>query len=806
VDWDRYSHDSLASSGYGSNYDQPPPQHGGYHPQPPMNQRDSSDGHAQLLSFKSWLSTQDDTISDQEALTKYAEYKQEFKRQQLNEFFVAHREEEWFKNKYHPDECTKRRDEQYRNLKKRVNIFMEFLDKKRFDDLTLDSPHADKLIKLMDWYVIRLEDGTDEDAIKLLCEEPVKPKPPPAPKVDEPKQVEKTADGKVSKAVKNGEKNDDISGESGSDSDGEKISDDEEGSPKASRKRRISEAKAAPASPTVEDEKDEDNNIADLAEKDGKAKDDSLMEDEADNISADEEEPRRKKLAGKRRKSSGGDSARSSGGEIDDEKVEKANDVESNDESGKTSKKVDETASIPALTEIELLPQLHRTASIFLRNLAPSISKAEVEGLCKKYPGFLRVAIADPQADRRWFRRGWVTFRRNVNIKEICWNMNNIRVKDTELGAIVNRDLSRRVRTVNGITPHKTIVRNDIRLAAKVIQHLDSKWNLWDDDSPADNKESYGVYSTNPVLKNITDYLIEEASAEEEELLGMAGGSDGELDSDHHENEKNNTIDRDEELIQVLDRLLLYLRFVHSLDYYNHAEYPYEDDMPNRLGIIHGRGMPPASKVNLVELQEYNRSFEQKISTFCVTTALLTDEECKVLGTKDEAAEVEKFISANTQELGKDKWLCPLSGKKFKGPEFVRKHITNKHGEKLEEVRKEVIFFNNFLRDSKRPHTPEANSRQGGDRGGQVPPLLPGRREPMMMDSFHPPAYPPFGGGGYGGGGNFAPRPPFPYRGDYGPRGGGRAPYNNRPGPPDHGRRQMISYRDLDAPAEPDDF
>ena len=28
--------------------------------------------------------------------------------------------------------------------------------------------------------------------------------------------------------------------------------------------------------------------------------------------------------------------------------------------------------------------------------------------------------------------------------------------------------------------------------------------------------------------------------------------------------------------------------------------------------------------------------------------------------------QVEKFLVANTQELGKDKWLCPLSGKKFK--------------------------------------------------------------------------------------------------------------------------------------------
>lgn len=56
---------------------------------------------------------------------------------------------------------------------------------------------------------------------------------------------------------------------------------------------------------------------------------------------------------------------------------------------------------------------------------------------------------------------------------------------------------------------------------------------------------------------------------------------------------------------------------------------------------------------------------------------------------------MEKFINANTQEIGKDKWLCPLSGKKFKGPEFVRKHIMSKHMEKIDEVKVEVTqdFF-----------------------------------------------------------------------------------------------------------------
>lgn len=48
--------------------------------------------------------------------------------------------------------------------------------------------------------------------------------------------------------------------------------------------------------------------------------------------------------------------------------------------------------------------------------------------VCKRYPGFVRVFLQDPQPERRFLRRGWVTFEHSVNVKEICWNLNNIRV------------------------------------------------------------------------------------------------------------------------------------------------------------------------------------------------------------------------------------------------------------------------------------------------------------------------------------------------------------------------------------------
>lgn len=43
------------------------------------------------------------------------------------------------------------------------------------------------------------------------------------------------------------------------------------------------------------------------------------------------------------------------------------------------------------------------------------------------------------------------------------------------------------------------------------------------------------------------------------------------------------------------------------------------------------------------------------------------DNKLVGLALKDIEMEIDKFVQANTRELAKDKWLCPLSGKKFKG-------------------------------------------------------------------------------------------------------------------------------------------
>lgn len=48
-----------------------------------------------LKSFKEFLLSLDDAVDETEAVKRYNDYKLEFRRQQMQEFFLAHKDEEW---------------------------------------------------------------------------------------------------------------------------------------------------------------------------------------------------------------------------------------------------------------------------------------------------------------------------------------------------------------------------------------------------------------------------------------------------------------------------------------------------------------------------------------------------------------------------------------------------------------------------------------------------------------------------------------------------------------------------------------
>ncbi|XP_033024917.1 serrate RNA effector molecule homolog [Lacerta agilis] len=721
-----------------------------------------------MKNFKEFLLSLDDSVDETEAVKRYNDYKLDFQRQKMQDFFLAHKDEEWFRSKYHPDEAGRRKQESHNALQNRLNVFLYLMDNGWFENLQLEIDKANAIIKVLDAAVIKMEGGTEHD-LKILDQE------------EEEERQEKAEPGK-----------------------------------KEENRLQELDRKAS--------EKD------DKKEEAKKAGDEEAVEDKAKKASEEEEkraekkeeaDKEAKKIGHKHKRKRSGDDSYDEGSVSESDTESEGGRPEEEDKEDKKPKEEKAGAAVGAAgaaagpakeggeepqkakeKDGEPKPRpLHKTCSLFVRNIAPNISQAEIVALCKRYPGFMRVALSEPQPERRFFRRGWVTFDRSVNIKEICWNLQNIRLRECELSPGVNRDLTRRVRNVNGITQHKQILRNDIKLAAKLIQTMDDRTQLWGAGEARPASEVSSLPSQNPILKNITDYLIEEVSAEEEELLGKSGEPSEEPPKEGNPAELN--VERDEKLVKVLDKLLLYLRIVHSVDYYNNLEYVNEDEMPNRCGIIHVRGPIPPNRVTHGEVSDWQKTFEEKLTPLFSAREFLSEEEAQKMGKKDPEQEVEKFVTANTQELGKDKWLCPLSGKKFKGPEFVRKHIFNKHAEKIEEVKKEVSFFNNFLMDAKRPALPELKPNQPPGQG--LAPGLP--YPPQAPQGLLPYGQPRLPILGYGGG---PPYPPTPYaagRGNY-DTFRGQGGYLNKPrnrmvrGDP----RAIVEYRDLDAPEDVDFF
>jgi len=433
--------------------------------------------------------------------------------------------------------------------------------------------------------------------------------------------------------------------------------------------------------------------------------------------------------------------------------------------------------------------ELHKTASICFKNILPTVSVEELERVCKEHPGFLRLGFSEPIPEQNFVRRAWATYKRNVNVKEIFWALKGVKIGDADLGAAVNRDIRRRIRWVSGLAKHRQVTQNDLKLAAKLVVVLDFKNKLFqvdDTSEPPSDLEVAISKSINPVLVGITDYLIDEIDGEEDALLGNEGSP---VEAGRQ------SLEVDEQMQNALDKIILYLRIVHSFDFYAHTAYPNEDSLPNRLGIMHIRGPLPDEKtrpdgsisdltINPSEVENYIKEFSSHFESL-LKIEIPSEEELAKWGKKDPDKAVEDFIQENTVELGKEKWLCPLSGKKFKGAEFIHKHLTSKHQERLDQERDNAVCYNNYLSDPDRPMDPCLKGPTSGPSSSAVPSSQsdsqtesrPKDRVVMTERNF-----PRFGGGGGFGGGNA-----------FG-RGGGRIFGGER--------RHQASYRDLDAPEE----
>lgn len=248
--------------------------------------------------------------------------------------------------KYHPEESLVRKEEQINYLKKRVEVFLELLNVGEITNVTVDTTNTDQLLKLLDTIVIKLEGGTEEH-LKILNEKPVE-----VVKVTKP-------DNKSESERKESESND-------IESKDEKMETNEivaveekveavvvpEVKIPESKKRRMSNSSSSSRSSndsrgSVSDEEKKDKPIE--KQENGAEKEDvKKIEENTEDAAVDE----------------------------------KADNMDEDKEPEQNANKTD-VEEIEKIVEpkVEKLEELHKTSSIFLRNLAPAIKKEEIEAV-----------------------------------------------------------------------------------------------------------------------------------------------------------------------------------------------------------------------------------------------------------------------------------------------------------------------------------------------------------------------------------------------------------------------------------------
>jgi hypothetical protein len=172
----------------------------------------------------------------------------------------------------------------------------------------------------------------------------------------------------------------------------------------------------------------------------------------------------------------------------------------------------------------------HKTSSLFIKSLPALLTREDLLEVARRYPGFLRAAASEADPRNHFSRRCWLSFERNsAKIREICFALNNVQVKGFDLAPLVNKDLTRRIRPTSEKFCAATIMHRDLTAVCQIAAFQDAQVGLW-------KAEGEGEVVRNPLLAE-AELLKPEESIEE--------------------------------VKSVLDKLLLYLRVVHSIDYYN---------------------------------------------------------------------------------------------------------------------------------------------------------------------------------------------------------------------------------------------
>ncbi|CAJ0939173.1 unnamed protein product, partial [Mesorhabditis belari] len=354
---------------------------------------------------------------------------------------------------------------------------------------------------------------------------------------------------------------------------------------------------------------------------------------------------------------------------------------------------------------------IERYASIIIRCIPSTMTAIELKEVCERCPGFIRLHLNPAQSETNWTRKAIAAFKQNVDLKDVCLGINNIKVKGGELVAYANSESGERVRVSHPFINHKETALRFLHYALKILAVFDKKFGFFSTEDENVDFDS----QLNELRKDLalgTDFVGKSTNPLIEKLrVRIPGRIKDETMHDIVDKMPSSSeivFERDDNLLSSLDEIVFYLRVVYSFDLFDRIYYDDEDSLPNNMELFHIRNRdPPNNEGEMKTMKRGARKiFEQEAQKHLeafFTARCISETRLIAYGLLDPEVAVEEMIVANTVKLSDEKWLCPLSGKKFKGPEFIKKHIQSKHAEAIDEARADSLYYNNYLCDYEKP-------------------------------------------------------------------------------------------------------
>ncbi|KAF1743773.1 hypothetical protein MXB_1365 [Myxobolus squamalis] len=335
----------------------------------------------------------------------------------------------------------------------------------------------------------------------------------------------------------------------------------------------------------------------------------------------------------------------------------------------------------------------------------------------KSIDGFSRIALFPPETNESNHTKAYVTFRSGTDYKTALQAIKDAQIDDFIPETSRIQHFSPIIRSFRGAWGSEKVVIAQISKLIEIIRKLDEDYLIYSDRFPPipDYNSSLETEENTSSTDNSTP--IETKSGSESE--GFASGDEME---ERTENCNENTClleaekivsqfsfddkiikQADNSLVSVLDSLIIYLRVVHSCDFYSFSKNVLDNDMPLRCQNLSVRRSLPIASLDENKIDAQIALINSKAmllgpikSNFTLGTI---DEISRNF--KEEKTQIDNFFEEKAKELRPNVWICHLCKKKFQGKEFVHKHIFNKHSQNIDLIKINVQFYNNFIGQSR---------------------------------------------------------------------------------------------------------